>query len=321
MTARPDIVEVSTAAMGTVVTIQAHGAPSALLHARLRDALALAHDVERTCSRFAADSELVRLCATHGTPVMVSPLLYGVLEIALAVAEASAGAFDPTLGAALHARGFATHWRTGAPAPRPAATMAEDEAPQAWRDVLLLDAHQVLLHRPLLLDLGGVAKGFALDLMAAALADLPGAMLDAGGDLRVLGTHPDGRAWRIAVRDPHDPARAITALEVADGAVCTSGIAERRDALGRPHIVDARARDDDAGTDPTVPTLRSVTVCAPLAAIADALATAAFVLGVDAGGALLTTQGTTGVFVVHDGSLVTTDPAPVLCPLTPLPAV
>jgi thiamine biosynthesis lipoprotein len=281
--------------MGTVVTAQAHGSDTHTLRARLERALTAMHDVEQCCTRFDPASELMQLCAMPGTPVVVSPLLHGLLRLACAVADATDGAFDPTVGAALHARGFNRHWASDAPAPTP--------SPQAsharWRDIVVHDNGRVTLARPMHLDLGGIAKGFAVDLVAEALADLPGASIDAGGDLRFVGTPPDRASWRVGVRDPRDPTELVAHIEVRGGAVCTSGDYERRDADGAHHLIDP-------AHGAPVTTCRSVTVCAPIAAVADALATAAFVLGPTQGRALLEAHGCDGVFIDADGGMSTT---------------
>lgn len=282
-------------AMGTVVTAQAHGLETPVLRGRLEHALTSVRDVEHCCTRFSSASELMRLCATHATPVAVSPLLHGVLRLACAVAEASDGAFDPTIGAAMHARGFDRHWASHEVAPAPAAGASR----ATWRDVIVHDDLRVTLARPLQLDLGGIAKGFALDLVAEALADLSGASIDAGGDLRFVGAPPERVSWRVGVRDPRDPAELIAHVEIDGGAVCTSGSYERRNARGDHHLLDpSRGVPADA--------CRSVTVCAPLAGVADALATAAFVLGPVRGRAFLESQHVDGVFVDAHGLVTTT---------------
>ena len=92
-------------AMSTTVSVQVVGARDA--RARMQSALAWFPEVERVCSRFLPDSELRQLCAQVGQPVPVSPLLFDALHFALAVAAASDGAFDPTVGATMESRGVA----------------------------------------------------------------------------------------------------------------------------------------------------------------------------------------------------------------------
>jgi thiamine biosynthesis lipoprotein len=232
------------------------------------------------------------LCAQPYRPVEVSPLLFRAIEFAVAVAGATDGAFDPTIGAAMVRRGFNRNYRTGEISE---GTTAEG----SYRD-LVLDAARgaVMMRRRLLLDLGAVAKGLAIDLAAAELESLQGFLINAGGDLRFHGLSPEGEAWRIGVNDPNQPGSLLDVLELTDGAVCTSGGYERPASDGGHHILaaDGRSPDDVTG----------VTVLAPSAMVADALSTAAFVLGVERGMALLENEGVEGSIVTSKGLVVST---------------
>jgi len=280
--------EFVTTAMSTTVSVQIVGAhPNAKTLAA--EALDWFRVVESTCSRFDPASELSLLCGTAPAWMTVSPLLFEVLRVALAVSQASRGAFDPTVGAALQTRGFDTHWQTGA------RSTSRTDLPHAdWRDVSLDDATgRVRLHHALQLDLGAVAKGFALDLAARAMAGVADCCLVAGGDLLCRGTNACGRAWRTAIVHPLATDRSAGTLEVhaPEYAICTSGGYARRTAHGH-HLLDPRRPGA-----PNAESLASATVVAPQAAIADALATAAFVLGADDARALLEEQGVDAVLI------------------------
>lgn len=306
----PRFVEHVAAAMDTAVSIQivepsASSVSDAALRGRATDAWCWFAEVEATCSRFDPDSELSRLshsASQHATPVPVSPMLFEVLRMALTVAALSDGAFDPTVGHALHALGFDRHWRTGARVEHAGASLhrAGD-----WRDITLdADHRSVTFARPLTLDLGGIAKGFAIDLAARELADLPAIAINAGGDVFVRGLNPHGAPWRIGIRDPFDPARLVSTVHVTDGAICTSGSDQRRRGDGQHHLLDPR-------TGRSAMSATSVTVLAPLAVIADALATAAFVLGPPEGLALLEREQVQGMFIDGAGALTTTKASPL----------
>jgi thiamine biosynthesis lipoprotein len=159
----------------------------------------------------------------------------------------------------------------------------------------------ITLDRPLLLDLGAVAKGLAIDLAAQELASLPGFSINAGGDIRVKGPNPDAEPWRIGIRGPNQPEKLLGAVALTDGAVCTSGGYERPDASGRGHHL----LDPATGDSPR--DLAGVTVVAPTAMVADALSTAAFVLGADTGLQLVESAGAEGLFVTSDGRSLMTD--------------
>lgn len=165
-----------------------------------------------------------------------------------------------------------------------------DEA--TYRDIRLDAARgTVTLRRPLLLDLGGVAKGLAIDLAARELDGLGGYTIEAGGDLYVAGRAPRGARWRIGVRHARDAHAVSDVIQLSRGAVCTSGGYARPGAAdGEHHLLDPRT-----GRSPR--RAASATVIAPSAALADALATAAVVLGPRRGLRLLARQGVDGLIV------------------------
>ncbi|HWJ16566.1 MAG TPA: FAD:protein FMN transferase, partial [Gemmatimonadaceae bacterium] len=109
----------STASMGTVVTVHIVGgrasADRAAQHRAAERALGWFRDVERVCSRFQPTSEVSALSSRVGEPVAVSPMLFAATHFALAVAEETNGAFDPTLGSILEAAGFNHEYRSGWP--------------------------------------------------------------------------------------------------------------------------------------------------------------------------------------------------------------
>ena len=163
--------------MGTVVTIQvANGANS---ETAIKRAFGWFHEIEACCTRFDERSELMQLRLRPGVPVPVSAILFETVQFALMVAEESGGAFDPTVGAKMAARGFNREHRTGKIV---AAATGDDDV--SYRDVVL-DAHErtILLRRPLTLDLGAVAKGLAVDTAARELEPFKDFAIDAGGDL------------------------------------------------------------------------------------------------------------------------------------------
>jgi thiamine biosynthesis lipoprotein len=250
--------------MGTVVSFQVVG------HEREREAAVSRAEswfqrIDSECSRFKPDSDVSRLATRVGEPVVVSPLFFEVVQFAVATAAASGGAFDPTLGA--------------------------DGA--SWRDVSLdTDARTITLARPIILDLGGVAKGLAVDLAAKELAPLENFSINAGGDLFLAGLNALGEPWAIGVQHPRDPEKLIETLHLSNTAVCTSGDYERG-----AHIVDPRGSASVGAErgDPTTASLVSVTVIAPSAMVADALGTAAFVLGPGDGAAFLRSQDVRGI--------------------------
>ncbi|MEP7313739.1 MAG: FAD:protein FMN transferase [Pseudomonadota bacterium] len=261
------------AAMGTVVSIEVDAPEDAVTRA-----FEWFRQVEARCSRFDATSELRQL--TPGKAVAASPILFEAVRFALLVAEETGGAFDPTIGSRMAARGFNRHYVTGETSAAP----GSDDV--SFRDVVIdANEHTILLRRPLTLDLGAVAKGLAVDAAARELQPFRDFAIDAGGDVYFGGCNAQGEPWRAGVRHPRLHDELIDRFSVSDRAVCTSGDYERG-----AHILDPR----DGGAAHSV---ASATVVAPSAMLADALATAAFVLGPEQGIALLTRMRVEGLIV------------------------
>lgn len=289
--------------MGTLVTIQVVG-PGPDGEGGRTAAVGRALDwfrrVEETCNRFDPASELRRLSARVGEPVSASPLLFEAVRFALALAEETDGAFDPTVGAAMESRGFDLDYRTRrpigpGPGPRP-----DREA--TFRDVRVDERRKTLtLLRPLVLDLGAVAKGLAIDLAARELEPQRDFLIDAGGDLFLSGRNEQGRPWTVGLHHPRQPGAVLETVEVSDVAVCTSGDYERiaPQPGGGHHILDLRTGRPAEG-------IASVTVIAPSAMVADGLATAAFVLGPGPGIELLESHGADGIILTPNLERFTT---------------
>jgi len=279
--------------MGTFATIEVVGEASDPKQVTEREeaierAFEWFHRIEACCSRFEPASELSHLARQIGVPVSVGEILYEAVRFAIAVAEESGGAFDPTVGASMEARGFNREYRTG----RVVHTGIAALEAISYREVRLdPERRTITLLRPLMLDLGAVAKGLAIDMAARELESFTGFAIDAGGDLFLGGRRVDGAPWTVGIRHPRRDRELIDAVRVSNCAVCTSGDYERRGAGGGGHhIIDARS-----GRHATV--LASVTVVAPTAMLADALATAAFALGPDEGVRLLERHGVEGLLV------------------------
>jgi thiamine biosynthesis lipoprotein len=284
----------SVAVMGTVVTIQVVGRsadelPTADQQEAVERGIGWFFRIEECCSRFDAQSEAMRLTARIGVAVPVSDILYEAVRFALMVAEESDGAFDPTVGYVMETRGFDRDYRTG----QTVRTAIEPGGPVSYRDVRVDPlAKTIALLHPLMLDLGAVAKGLAIDMAARELQPFEDFAIDAGGDLYLGGHNPAGEPWAVGIRHPRLDDTLIDTLRVSNVAVCTSGDYERRGSAPERahHIIDPR-------TGRSASAVASATVVAPTAMAADALATAAFVLGPADGIQLLERQGVDGLIV------------------------
>jgi thiamine biosynthesis lipoprotein len=266
--------------MGTIATIEVVGHDSA--ETGVNTAFEWFGRIEACCSRFDTAGELSQLSWKIGIPVPVSAILYEAVQFAIAVAEETGGAFDPTVGSRMEAAGFNREYRTG----RPVQARFDADDSVSYRDALLDPAQKTItLLKPMVLDLGAVAKGLAVDMAARELLPFKDFAIDAGGDLYLGGCNSEGRAWSIGIRHPRHNGELIDSIRVSHQAVCTSGDYERG-----AHILDPR-RGRAAGN------AVSVTVVAQTAMLADALATAAFVLGPAEGIQLLERVGAEGLII------------------------
>jgi len=213
-----------------------------------------------------------------GLPVMASPDIAEMVRLSQYVEERSGGRFNPAIGGLIGLWGFHTSdFPIIGPPPSPSSIEEWVEQHPSSLDIRL-DGTTLSSSNPAVqLDFGGIAKGYAIDLACETLKSLgiENAIVNAGGDLRVMGAH-GSRPWRIAVRDPSGG--IIGTIEsVADEAIFTSGNYERfrQDNENRyPHILDPR-------TGWPVRDVASVTVIAGSGGIADAAATALIVAGLD----------------------------------------
>ena len=290
-------------AMGTTISLLL---PAPRASAGTAAVQALFAHWEHTLSRFRPTSELSALNARAGDPVTVSPLLYTVVDAALEAARATEGLFDPTMLRQLVVLGYDRSFET-LPRRLPG-TLSVAGPGGGWR-AIRLDPMQrrVTLPRGVGLDLGGIAKGMAVDAALAALqtVGIDAALVNAGGDLAVLGRPLSGESWPIAV-----PTRAGTqTVTLQHGALATSGVARRRWRQGEQehhHLLDPRTGE------PAQSGLWSVSVGAATCAQAEVAATVACVLGLEAGAAFLHAHGLAGLLIHESGAWQTVGgwPAP-----------
>jgi thiamine biosynthesis lipoprotein len=279
--------ELVMGAIATITTVDDRSEAVEAAFAELRAA-------DAGMSLYRPDSALVRVnrhAAEHAEPV--DDPLFACLARARALSAASDGAFDVTILPLLRA------WGGYPDLAHLAATRADAVG---WSGLVLdADARTVRFARAGMgIDLGGIAKGFALDRARAALAaaGVRRAVLDLSGNLALLGSGPaDG--WRVAVTDPSAPATTLGVLTLGpDQAVSTSGNYQRDFAVEGwrtpSHVYDPR-------TGRPVRRDLAVTVWAPDAATADALSTALLVLGPDDANDLLRREPEAGVLFV-DGT-------------------
>jgi FAD:protein FMN transferase len=223
-------------------------------------------------SRFRPDSELERLNEAGGGPVAASDLMVTVVQAAVRAAQASDGLFDPLLGSRMVELGYD---RTFDDLPAVGAAAA----PSAWRAgvwreiVIDIERRTVQLPAGHRLDLGGLAKGMAVDAALDALvADgVPYAAVSAGGDLAVAGLPPGQGSWPVAIDGAGE-----TVVAVRQGALATSSVLRRRwvvDGGERHHLLDPRTGLPSTGpivqASVAAPTCAAAEVAAKMAILSD----------------------------------------------------
>ena len=210
---------------------------------------------DREWSRFRADSGVTRLGAEGG--LLASADAGAMLDAYLELSRATGGAVNPLVAQSLDALGYDAGYSLAAGAPRP--------APEGWEERISWTDGAVRAPGPALLDVGALGKGRLVDLVVAALASVPGALVvDAGGDMRARGAQT-----RVALEHPFDATQAIGVVTLTDGALCASAINRRAWGDGLHHVLDAR-------TGLPVRTWAATWALAPDAMRADAVATALF---------------------------------------------
>ncbi len=249
-------------------------------------------------SDYRADSELMRLPAqAGGAPVRVSEDLFRVLAAAQAMTRQSGGAFDVTVGPVVRLWRMA---RLSHKLPDPARLAAAEKLVGYEKIRLDARAHTVQLLEPgMILDLGGIAKGYAADAALAVLKEhgIMRALVAGGGDIATGDSPPGEDGWTIGLaplESPDAPPRRFVRLHNAG--ISTSGDAEQHVEIGGmrySHVIDPRTGQALTGR-------RGATVIAPNCTTSDALATAVCVLGPELGLKLVNnTPGTAALFVLE----------------------
>jgi thiamine biosynthesis lipoprotein len=278
--------------LGTFVEISVTGGSTAAMHAAVDDAFAAVAIVHQLMSFHDAASDVSRVNRRAAAEaVRVHPWTYEVLEVAVDLHRRSDGVFDVAIAPELQALGLL---------PPPL-----DEMPRMTRSgtagaiELLADRHVRFAEPGVRIDLGGIAKGFAVDRAIGVLvgAGMIGGLVNAGGDLRSFGI--DGH--RVHLRDPRDPRRALGTITVNDVALATTG--GRFDPFleagpRRSAVIDPRCRE-------AVPAILGATVRAPSCVLADALTKVVMLAG-ERALTVLDQYAAGAMFSSPDGTLMTT---------------
>lgn len=285
--------------MGTMFVATVWGTDTSAMLRGVRAARDSVRLVDSLMSVYRPESEISRLNAeAGGEPLRVSaPTLHVLLHVRL-LWRLSAGRFDPTVAPLVRAWGF-----YGDSGRVPPATELDSLRRLVGYDRVEIDsaASTVRLSRPgMRLDLGGIAKGYALDLARAALQDscIRGGMIDLGGNVLVFGRPPRGRRWIIGVRHPRNEGRLLGTIAIDSGAVATSGdyehffrIAGRR----YGHLIDPITGAPRRG-------VIAATAIGPRGEWSDGLSATLFLTGPGRGRAIVDSlPGVSGIWVLDPG--------------------
>ena len=277
LVATADWLREEAAIMGTAISVELWHADADQGRALIRRVMDEMHRIDDLMSTYKPDSELSRVNARAAAqPVTVSNELLTLIERALEFSEITHGAFDITYASA----GQYYDYRKGR---KPDSKQLAEVLPAInYHNVRLNPEHSTVqfLQPGVRIDLGGIAKGHAVDRSITMLlaAGVSNALISAGGDTRVIGSHWD-HPWKIGIRDPRDGDGIVSMIPLEDAAISTSGDYERffeENGVRYHHILNP-------GTGDSSREVHSTSIIGSNATDTDALSTSVFVMGVDNG--------------------------------------
>jgi len=301
-TAAADWFQKTDSIMGTLIHAEVWHQKPALAEYALVAVMEEMRRIDNLMSPFKPESELSLLNKNAwSTPFAVSPELFDLLKKSHRISELTNGAFDVTYASA----GRYYDYRK---AIRPADAQLEMTIEAIDYRHLQFDQtkHTIrFTHKNVYVDLGGIAKGYAVDRCIELLGRLgiKQAMVSAGGDSRIIGDHR-GQPWSVGIKDPRNSKAMVAVLPLENTAISTSGDYERffvEDGVRYHHILDP-------GTGKSASGSRSVTILGEEATFTDALSTGVFVLGPKKGLALVNRlPGVDAIIINAEGELQFSD--------------
>src|SRR5882672_223933 len=265
------------AIMGTAIRVEFWHEKPTMGEAALNAVIEEMHRIDRAMSPFKPDSELSRLNREAAkAPVPVSKEMFELIARSIEFSELSEGAFDITFASV----GWLFDYRNGI---KPSVEKIAAALPGIDYRHIRLDRRKCTIQFArdgVQIDLGGIAKGYAVDNCVALLKarGVKEALVMAGGDSRVLGDKR-GRPWMIGIRDPRQKDTVVATLPLADAAISTSGDYERyfeADGVRYHHILDPRTGLPATG-------VRSVTIVGPDATTTEGISKSVFIMGPERG--------------------------------------
>lgn len=282
--------------MDTAIVIKAVGPDS---ENAVNKAFSEIERVEAVFSRHLPDSEVAKINQQAGEWVAVSPEVIELIQKSVLYGQLSGGAFDITIGSVIELWGFGSGINR---------VPDENELRQAsqYVDITKVEIDEergrVRIPQGTVLDFGGIAKGYAVDLCRQVLKEnrVVSAMISAGGDIATIGVKENGNPWRVGIQHPRISTDILAVVSLVDQTIVTSGDYERfffEEGVRFHHIIDPATGYPARG-------VISVTIIADSAADGDPLSTAVFVLGLDQGKELIERlDGIEAVIVDEDGDV------------------
>ena len=245
----------------------------------LDDCIREVRRIEGIISEWIDTSEVSQLNASAGKePVRVSRELYNLIDRSMEISRLTQGSFDISFGGV----GKLWDFKSENPVIPDSSQVRKALASVGYKDIKLLDSLKVFLSKPgMQIGFGGIGKGYAAEQVKKMLLKrgINSGVVNASGDMTAWGRRPDGSPWKVGISDPNAPEKVLLWLPVQNTTIATSGNYENYfevDGVRYAHIIDPRTGYPTKG-------IKSVTVICPHAELSDALATAVFVMGIDAG--------------------------------------
>jgi FAD:protein FMN transferase len=289
--------------MDTLVTITVVARTSSEADVAIERAFHEIERLEKIGNVYSPESEISQINRNAGNfPVKVSPDVFELLVKAKAVAETTGGAFDPTIGPVISLYDFRSQIKPGDAAIRKNLSLVD------YRNMIINREQSTvfLKHRGMLIDAGGIMKGYAAEKTAEVLKKhgVYSGIVAVAGDIRAFGLKPDGKPWRVGIRDPRGQGQdnVIAVIELTNMSISTSGDYERFFMLNGKrvhHLISPKTGQPAEGC-------QSASIVSSDGALADAYSTGIFILGPEKGMNLSEKIGIDGMIVDEKGMLNTT---------------
>lgn len=285
-------------AMDTFMNISVWSSSKSDADTILSSAQKKVNELSNRLSRQISSSSIAKLNSANGEPVTLDDDAYNALKQAVELAKFTNGAFDPTTAV------LSDLWGIGTDSPTVPSDeqIAETLTHVGYENIVFLEDNQVKLLNGAQVDLGGIGKGYATDLITKDISTPILASL--GGNIGAYGENPnsDNGLWSIGLADPDNNSSYIASVRIKDLSIVTSGDYERyfeQDGIRYHHIFDPKTGY------PAQNELRAVTVIDRNSTRADALTTALFVMGLDEGIKFCKNNNINAVFITKEHKIYT----------------